>query len=45
VAGPFDRLGQLALVFGAGSGLSPGADFAVVGGKPPQGVNVFIINY
>jgi hypothetical protein len=42
--GSLDRLGQLALVFGAGAGLSPGADFAVIGGKPPQGVDVFVIN-
>lgn len=43
--GAFDGAGQLSLVFGARSCLTAGTDFSMIGGKPGQGIRVFMINF
>jgi hypothetical protein len=43
VPGPFDLLGQLALMFGAGAGLASGADLPVIADETAQRFDIFII--
>lgn len=44
MAGAFDGMGQDALVFCAGTGLAPRADFAFLGGEAAQDIDLFVID-
>jgi hypothetical protein len=44
MAGTFDSATQLALVFGAGTGLTARADFAFFGNESAQDIRLFVIN-
>jgi len=44
MAGALNRLGQRALVASADSGLSPGANFAIIGDEPPQDFRLLVVN-
>lgn len=44
MAGPFNFPRQGALVFCAGSGLPPGANFSMIAYKTAQGFNILVID-
>lgn len=44
VAGAFDGTGQLALMFGAGSGLSARADFTFFGNKSAEYISLLVVH-
>jgi hypothetical protein len=45
VAGSFDLAGQLALMLGAGAGLSSGSDLSMIADKTTQGFDVLIVDF